>query len=64
MTYINVMPLPQDPYMLLSVINTKLRDDYADLDDLCASFDIDRSQLEQKLESAGFAYDPAVRQFR
>lgn len=50
--------------MLLSVVNTKLRDDYADLDDLCASLDIDKAALEARLNVAGFTYDPATRQFR
>lgn len=56
--------LPQDPFMLLSVVNTKLRDDYTDLDDLCASLDVDKTDLERRLKSAGFTYDPATRQFR
>lgn len=56
--------LPQDPIMLLSVINTKLRDEYPDMDELCASLDIDRKQLEKKLEDAGFKYDKTINQFR
>ena len=31
--------LPNDPIILLSYVNTKLRDDYADLDDLCGALD-------------------------
>ena len=38
--------LPKDPAILLSVVNTKLRDDYADLEDLCAAEDADRAALE------------------
>lgn len=57
------MALPKDPYMLLSVVNTKLRDDYTDLDDLCASLDEDRIQLESKLKEAGFIYNPTTNQF-
>ena len=30
------MKLPEDPVMLLSFVNTKLRDQYASLDALCA----------------------------
>lgn len=56
--------LPQDPYMLLSVINTKLRDDYTDLDDLCASLDVDKADIISRLGAAGFTYDAATRQFR
>lgn len=58
------MSLPQDPFMLLSVVNTKLRDGYKDLDDLCASLCEDRTRLESKLKEAGFTYDPAANQFK
>lgn len=50
--------------MLLSLINMRLRDDYQDLDELCASMDIDKVSLEEKLKSAGFEYIPSINQFR
>ena len=50
--------------MLLSMVNMKLRDEYADLDDLCASLDIDREALVSRLAEAGFSYSPALNQFR
>lgn len=56
--------LPKDPFILLSTINTKLRDEYADLDDLCASLDIDKSDLLKRLADAGFEYVPSINQFR
>ena len=56
--------LPNDPFMLLSVVNTKLRDDYTDLDDLCFSLDIEKSDLSDRLAKAGFTYDPNTNQFR
>ncbi|MDE6382064.1 MAG: DUF4250 domain-containing protein [Muribaculaceae bacterium] len=56
--------LPQDPYMLLSVVNTKLRDEFSDLDELCASLDVNRSRLEEKLAQAGFTYEKSLNQFR
>ena len=43
--------LPQDPVILLSVVNARLRDLYPDLDELCHSEDADRAQLEEKLKS-------------
>lgn len=48
--------LPQDTYILLSYINTKLRDEYPSLDALCAALDVDRAALEAKLGAAGFTY--------
>lgn len=56
--------LPEDPIMLMSVINTRLRDEYPSLDELCSSLDIDPSQLTDKLEAAGFVYMPGINQFR
>lgn len=51
------MSLPQDPIMLLSYINTQLRDNYSSLDDLCASLDADRAQIEEKLKAVNYEYD-------
>lgn len=50
--------------MLLCVVNTKLRDEYPSLDELCASLDVDRDALEGRLAAAGFDYDPATNSFR
>lgn len=58
------MTLPGDPFMLLSMINMKLRDEYLTLDELCAAEDIDRDLLESRLKAAGFDYMPEVNQFR
>ncbi len=48
--------LPADPVMLMSFINTKLRDEFASLDELCSTMGIDRSELEHTLAQAGFEY--------
>lgn len=56
--------LPNDPVILLGVINMKLRDFYPDLDALCEDMDISRSGLEDKLGKAGFTYDNSLNQFR
>ena len=56
--------LPKDPFMLLSAVNTKLRDEFDSLDALCAALDLDRAALEEKLAALGFAYDPARNAFR
>lgn len=57
------MSLPQDPMMLFSYVNTKLRDDYSSLDALCDDLDVDRLQLEQKMADAGFEYNPSQNKF-
>ena len=48
--------LPRDPMILLSYVNTKLRDDYADLDALCEDLELDRAALEEALAAVGFVY--------
>lgn len=53
------MYLPQDPDMLFSMINMKLRDQYASLDELCEEEDIDAAALLVKLNGAGYEYDEA-----
>ncbi len=58
------MDLPKDPFILLSYINTRLRDDYSSLDALCDDMDIDRTELEATLSAAGFDYMPEINQFR
>ena len=48
------MDLPQDPMMLFSVINMKLRDFYPSLDALCEDLNVDKEELIQKLAAFGF----------
>ena len=56
--------IPQDPMIALSFVNTKLRDEYDSLDELCASLGEDRAELENKLAAIGYTYDPGQNQFR
>ena len=56
--------LPNDPMILLSYLNTRLRDDYLSLDALCEDLDLSREELEKKLEAVGFAYDAEQNRFR
>lgn len=55
--------LPQDPFMLMSFINMKLRDEYASLDELCASLDIDREWLVERLAQVGMEYSEENNKF-
>lgn len=56
--------LPKDPYMLLSMINMKLRDQYSSMDELCDDLDEDKGAIDEKLVAAGFAYDETVNQYK
>ena len=57
------MNLPKDPMMLLSVVNTKLRDKYPSLRELCRSLIIDESELCTRLAGIGYEYDGALNRF-
>lgn len=60
----NGMKLPSDGAVLLSFVNTKLRDRYDSLDALCEDYEADRGELEEKLRALGYEYDPARNAFR
>ena len=53
-----------DPVMLMSIVNMKLRDEFTELDNLVAFYDIDKNALVAKLAAAGFDYLPDAKQFR
>lgn len=57
------MKLPEDPVMLLSFINMKLRDQYASLDALCDDLDAPRAVLEAKLGEIGYFYNAKENRF-
>lgn len=48
--------LPKDPVILLSTVNTRLRDVYPDIDTLCREEDIAREELDKTLEAIGYRY--------
>jgi len=58
------MYIPNDPAILLSYINTMLRDNYKSLDELCKSLSVSRISIEEKLSAIGYAYDEKQNRFR
>ena len=48
--------LPRDPMMLLSVVNTKLRDEYGSLDELCDAQDVSKDEICAKLAAIDYHY--------
>lgn len=54
---------PKDPMILLSWINTRLRDVYPDLNELCKAENLDRQAIEAALRAVDYEYDPDTRQF-
>ena len=57
------MELPNDPVMLMSFCNARLRDEYESLDELCASLDVDKEILCARLAGAEYHYNPERNQF-
>lgn len=55
--------LPNDPILLLSVVNTKLRDFYKDLDTLCQEMSVDKTELIERLADIDYEYDETRNQF-
>ena len=55
--------LPNDPVILLSYINTQLRDNYPSLEELCASLDLNQAVICQKLNAIDYSYSPDQNQF-
>lgn len=51
------MKMPEDPIILLSAVNMKLRDLYSSLDELCLNEGLDRKTIESKLREIGYDYD-------
>ena len=59
--------LPQDPIILLSYVNTQLRDNYSSLDKLAEGLDMSEEEVKEmvgKLEGIGYKYDEEVNQFK
>jgi len=55
--------IPNDPVMLLSFVNLKLRDFYKDLDALCEDLDVSKEEVIQKLKGIDYHYDESQNQF-
>ena len=55
--------LPKDPYMLLSFINTQLRDKFATLEACCEYYGIEAEQLKETLAALDYEYDEGLNRF-
>jgi hypothetical protein len=55
--------LPKDPVILLSFVNTKLRDEFDSPEELCAALDADGAALKEALSAIDYHYDAGRNQF-
>jgi len=58
------MILPSDNYILLSLVNTSLRDKYSSLEELCAEEQVNVAELTARLQEIGYIYDEACNAFK
>lgn len=58
-----ITQLPKDPVLLLSVVNTKLRDHYQTLDALCDDLHIEKEDITIPLSNIDYEYDTTHNQF-
>ncbi len=55
--------VPNDPIILLSYVNTKLRDNYSSLEDLCKSENVKSDDIIKKLSAVGYEYSREMNKF-
>lgn len=56
--------LPKDPVMMLSVVNTALRDNYSSLEELAAAYNISADEITEKLAAINYDYNHELNQFK
>lgn len=58
------MSLPKDPFMLLSYVNTQLRDNYTSLEEMSRTYDFNINEINEKLNGIDYFYDEKLNQFK
>lgn len=61
---IMMLDINMNAELLISILNTKLRNDFDSLFHLCDDLDLDMDTLEEKLKLNGYIYDMKLNQFR
>ena len=55
--------MPNDPVMLLSYVNTQLRDNFPSLREFCGANGVRKEDVKEKLTGIDYRYDAAANQF-
>ena len=58
------MDLPKDDFILLSFVNTKLRDEYSSLEELCGEKGVSLAEICERLSALGYEYAPEYNAFK
>ena len=48
--------IPKDPVMLLSYVNTQLRDNFGSLKEMCKAFNVEENYIKKQLEMIDYRY--------
>lgn len=56
--------MPKDPVMLLSFVNTQLRDNYPSLEALADAYEVSVSDITDKLAAINYEYNQSLNQFK
>ena len=54
----------KEPTILLSLINTKLRDFYSSIEDLCDDLDYSKEEIDEILNKEGYFYSKEANQYK
>lgn len=57
------MSIPSNPVILLSYLNTQLRDNYTSFKELCKAMDLDENDIKIRLREINYEYDPELNRF-
>lgn len=57
------MELPKNEAMLLSYVNTQLRDKYKSLEKFCKAAGVEEEYIRKKLEKIDYRYDAELNKF-
>ncbi|HJC63689.1 MAG TPA: DUF4250 domain-containing protein [Candidatus Blautia merdavium] len=55
--------IPKDPVMLLSYVNTQLRDYYSSFSSFCEDKELSETEIASKLAGINYEYDAVRNQF-
>lgn len=55
--------LPGDPMILLSFVNTQLRDNYDSLDSFCKNYGVSQQDIRARLAAIDYEYDKNLNRF-
>lgn len=64
MCYNSYMFIPDDDFLLLSIVNTKLRDSYSSLTELCEEEGADINEIISRLAAIGYSYEEKLNSFK